>query len=70
MAAGRGIETTMTDFLNQAEKFADSHDQQVDQALERAGKEIDERSGDRYDKEIDEGVRAAERHIGDGNPGT
>ena len=58
----------MSDFLHEAEKFADSHEQQVDQGLERAGKEIDEHTDDRYDKEIDEGVRLAEQHIGDRQP--
>jgi hypothetical protein len=59
----------MTGFFNEAEMFADSHEQQVNQALQRAGKEFDERTGDRYDTEIDKGVQLAEQHIGDGQPG-
>jgi hypothetical protein len=57
----------MNDFLNQGKDFADKHDKQVDQGLERAGDEADKRTGGKYDKQIDKGVDAAQQHTGGGD---
>ena len=56
----------MSDFLHDAKQFADSHEQQVDRAVEGAGKEVDERTGNKYDKEVEKGEQAVEHHIGEG----
>jgi hypothetical protein len=58
----------MSDLFKDAEKFADSHEKQVDEGLDRAGKAAETRTGDKYDKEINSGVGGAEKHVGDGNP--
>jgi MT0933-like antitoxin protein len=58
----------MGDIFHEAEKFADSHEKLVDQGLTKLGEAADRRTGDKYDKEIDAGVREVEKHVGDGNP--
>jgi hypothetical protein len=57
----------MSDFLNRAKDMADQHDDKVDQALERAGDEVDERTGNKYGDKIDRGVDAAQERTGDGD---
>ncbi|GGN66247.1 hypothetical protein GCM10010112_28440 [Actinoplanes lobatus] len=57
----------MTDFLGKAKKFADQHDEQVDQVLEKAGDQIDERTGNRYSDQIDRGVDEAQKRTGEGD---
>jgi MT0933-like antitoxin protein len=52
--------------MDEAKKFADSHEEQVDSAVEKAGQEADERTGNRYDSQIQKGEKLAEEHIGDG----
>jgi hypothetical protein len=59
----------MSDLFHEAEKFADSHEKLVDEGVAKLGEEAERRSGDKYDKQIDAGVREAEKHVGDGNPG-
>jgi hypothetical protein len=58
----------MSDLFDEAKKAADSHEKQVDQGITKAAEEAEERTGGKYDKQIDEGAPAAERHIGDGDP--
>ncbi|MBO3739020.1 antitoxin [Actinoplanes flavus] len=57
----------MTDFMDKARKFADQHDEQVDQGLEKAGDQIDERTGNRYSDQIDRGVDEAQKRTGEGD---
>jgi antitoxin protein of toxin-antitoxin system len=57
----------MDDFLNKAKQLADEHDEQVDQALERVGQEIDERTGNRFTSQIDKGVDFAQERTGEGD---
>ncbi|GGN07837.1 hypothetical protein FHR83_002513 [Actinoplanes campanulatus] len=57
----------MTDFLDKAKKFADQHDEQVDQGLEKAGDQIDERTGNRYSDQIGRGVDEAQKRTGEGD---
>ncbi|MEV0902783.1 antitoxin [Actinoplanes sp. NPDC049802] len=57
----------MTDFLDKAQKFADQHDEQVDQGLEKAGDQIDRRTGDKYSDQIDRGVDEAQQRTGEGD---
>ncbi|WP_431928168.1 antitoxin [Micromonospora wenchangensis] len=57
----------MSDFLNKAKDFADKHDKQVDQGLEKAGDFADKRTGGRYGEQIDKGVDAAQARTGEGD---
>jgi hypothetical protein len=54
-------------FLDRAKEFAEQHDEQVDQALERAGEEVDKRTGERYSEQIDRGVDLAQERTGAGD---
>jgi len=54
-------------FMDKAKDFADKHDEQVDQGLEKAGDQIDERTGDKYSTQIDKGVDQAQQHTGAGD---
>jgi hypothetical protein len=57
----------VNDFLNRAKDFADQHDEQVDKGIERAGDEVDERTGGKYDQHVDKGVDAAQQRTGAGD---
>jgi MT0933-like antitoxin protein len=54
-------------FLDKAKEFADKHDKQVDQALEKLGDVVDERTGRKYSGPIDRGVDEAQKRTGDGD---
>ncbi|GAB3067184.1 antitoxin [Micromonospora schwarzwaldensis] len=59
----------MSDFMDKAQDFADKHDKQVDQGIEKAGDMADKRSGGKYDQQIDKGVDMAQQRTGDGDTG-
>ena len=46
-------------------KFADEHDEQVDQGLEKAGDAAGDKFG--HDEQIDKAVDGAQEHTGDGD---
>ncbi|MEV4707288.1 antitoxin [Actinoplanes sp. NPDC049316] len=54
-------------FLDKAKEFADKHDEQVDQVLEKLGDEVDKRTGHKYTSQIDRGVDEAQKRTGDGD---
>jgi MT0933-like antitoxin protein len=54
-------------FLDKAKEFADKHDKQVDEALEKLGEVVDERTGRKYTAQIDKGVEEAQKRTGDGD---
>jgi class 3 adenylate cyclase len=54
-------------FLDDAKDFADKHDKQVDEGLEKAGEQVDKRTGDKYDSQVDKAVDEAQRRTGDGD---
>ncbi|UQU65922.1 antitoxin [Couchioplanes caeruleus] len=54
-------------FLDKAKEFADKHDEQVDQVLEKLGDEVDNRTGHKYTSQIDRGVDEAQKRTGDGD---
>ena len=56
----------MGGFMENAKEFADQHDEQVDQGLEKAGDLADERTGGQRRDQIDRGVDAQE-HTGQGD---
>lgn len=57
----------MGGFLDKAKEFADKHDEQVDQALEKGGDFADQKTGGKYDDKIDKGVDAAQQRTGEGD---
>jgi MT0933-like antitoxin protein len=58
----------MSDLISDAEKLADTHPKQTDEGLDKAAKEAEMHTGDKFDKEINSGVDAAEKHLCDGTP--
>ncbi|MBC8988651.1 MULTISPECIES: antitoxin [Micromonospora] len=59
----------MSDFMDKAKDFADKHDKQVDQGIEKAGGAADKRTGGKYDAQIDKGVDMAQQRTGEGDTG-
>jgi hypothetical protein len=57
----------MSGFMDKAENMADQHDEQVDQGLEKAGDVADQKTGGKFDGQIDKGVDAAQQRTGDGD---
>ena len=58
----------MRDFMDKAEEQAKQHPKQADEAIQKGGQEVDQRTGNRYDKQVQQGEQAAERRIDQGNP--
>ncbi|GGL09832.1 antitoxin [Mangrovihabitans endophyticus] len=54
-------------FLDKAKQFADKHDKQVDQAIEKIGDQIDKRTEGKYSSQVDRGVDEAQRRTGAGD---
>jgi hypothetical protein len=54
-------------FLDKAKEFADKHDKQVDQVLEKVGDEVDKRTGHKHSSKIDKAVDEAQKRTGDGD---
>jgi len=57
----------MGDFMDKAKDFADNHDEQVDQGVQKAGEEVDKRTDDKHDAQIEKGVDQAQRRTGEGD---
>ena len=51
--------------LDDIKGFADDHDEQVDQALGKAGEAVGEKFG--HADQVDKGVEWAQEHTGDGD---
>jgi hypothetical protein len=54
-------------FLDDAKKFIDEHDDQVDQAIEKAGDAIDDKTGGKFSDQIDKAEDIAQEKTGDGD---
>jgi len=54
-------------FMDKAKDFADKHDDQVDKGLEKAGDQVDDRTGNKYSSQVDKGVDEAQRRTGTGD---
>ena len=54
-------------FMDKAKDFADKHDEQVDQGVEKAGDQADQRTGNKHSDQIDKGVDAAQQRTGAGD---
>jgi MT0933-like antitoxin protein len=55
------------DFADKAKDFADKHDEQVDKGLQKAGDQIDDRTGNKYSDQIDKGTDEAQKRTGSGD---
>jgi hypothetical protein len=53
--------------MDKAQDMADQHDDKVDQGLEKAGDVADQKTGGKFDGQIDKGVDAAQQRTGDGD---
>jgi hypothetical protein len=54
-------------FMDKAKDFADQHDEQVDKGLDKAGDQVDQRTGNKYSDQIDKGVDQAQARTGEGD---
>ncbi|MGC9669418.1 antitoxin [Planosporangium sp. 12N6] len=54
-------------FLDKAKNLLDQHDDKVDKALDKAGEQIDQRTGGKYSEQIAKGVQAAKERTGAGD---
>ena len=54
-------------FLDKAKDLANQHDEQVDKGLDKAGDQIDDRTGNKYSEQIDKGVDQAQTRTGTGD---
>jgi hypothetical protein len=54
-------------FTDKAKDFGDDHDKQVDQGIEKAGDQVDERTGEKHSSQIDQGVNQAQQRTGAGD---
>lgn len=57
----------MSDFMDKAQDFAGKHDKQVDQGIDKAGDQIDQRTGEKYSDQIDRGVDETQERTGQGD---
>lgn len=56
--------------LDKAKDLLNKHDDKVDQALDKAGDQVDGRTGHKYSEHIEKGVQAAKEHTGEGDTTT
>ncbi len=54
-------------FLDKAKNFLDKHDDKVDQALEKIGDQVDQRTGHKHSAHIDRAVDEAQKRTGTGD---
>jgi len=57
----------MRDFMDKTEDAAKQHPKQADEGIQKTGQEIDQRTGDRYDKQVQKGEQEAQQRIGQGD---
>ncbi|GAA0802715.1 antitoxin [Spirilliplanes yamanashiensis] len=54
-------------FLDKAKDMAEKHDDKVDQGIEKAGDQIDQRTGGKYADKVDQGQNQAQQRTGQGD---
>ncbi|MFI5910218.1 antitoxin [Dactylosporangium sp. NPDC051541] len=57
----------MNSFFDKVKDLADQHDEKVDQALDKVGDVVDDKTGNKYSDHIDKGVDFAQEHTGEGD---
>jgi hypothetical protein len=53
--------------MDKAKDMAGKHDDKVDQGLEKAGDQVDQRTGGKYDAQSDRAVDEAQERTGSGD---
>jgi hypothetical protein len=54
-------------FLDDAKKFIDEHDDQVDAAIEKAGDLVDDKTDSKFADKVDQAQDVAQEKTGDGD---
>ena len=54
-------------FLDDAKRFIDEHDDQVDQGIEKAGDLVDDKTDGKFADKVDQAQDIAEEKTGDGD---
>ena len=54
-------------YIDDAKKFIDHHDDQVDQAIEKAGDLVDDKTDGKFADKVDQAQDIAEEKTGDGD---
>jgi hypothetical protein len=54
-------------FLDKAKDLLTRHDDKVDRGMDKAGEQIDERTGRKYTEQVDKGVQTAKERTGEGD---
>ena len=54
-------------FLDDAKKFIDEHDDKVDDAIEKAGDLVDDKTGDKYAGHVDKAQDLLQEKTGEGD---
>jgi hypothetical protein len=57
----------MNSFFDKVKDLADQHDEKVDQALDKVGDLVDDKTGNKYSEHIDKGVDFAQERTGEGD---
>jgi MT0933-like antitoxin protein len=54
----------MSDFMNEAEKMAGEHSDVVDKGVQEAGQQVDDKTGGKFDSEIQGAEQQVEGRLG------
>jgi len=54
-------------FMDRIKSLAGKHDDKLDQGVQKAGEKLDERTGNKYEAQIDKGVDEVQRRTGGGD---
>ena len=57
----------MSKLVDKAKQLLGKHDDKVDEGLDKAGKQADQRTGGKYTGGIDKGTDMAKEHTGEGD---
>ena len=63
-----GIGDKLNDLAQKAKDFARQHPDKTEQGLDKLGDFVDERTGGKYSKQIDQGEDMLERRLGEQGP--
>jgi hypothetical protein len=53
--------------MDKAKDLAGKHDDKVDQGIEKAGDQVDQRTGDKYTSQVDRAQDEAQKRTGEGD---
>jgi hypothetical protein len=58
------VRGTMSEFMDKAKKLASEHSEQADQGLDKAAEMVGEKTGGKYDSQIQAGEQKVEDYLG------